>query len=334
MIIDIPYWTKGYCQLLYSLLKYCEVNSVPLKIAQNKSLPAGGAILHFDNKRIFLDYADGSNFLNDPSKYDCYFKRSLNKNEYKDTVFPLNFQLNLTYKPYKLLTKFDKTVLFYKKSRQELLRSFDYFNLGKESHVSKSIKKLKNIDTKKDFGRVIYMTRLWNPEVPDDEERCRRTAQNNFRIGACRIIKKEFPNSIVGIFPDKLSEKTAKDVLIDFELTKRENYFKLLAKCDIGVADDGLKDTPGWKIGEYIFSNKAIISTPINTVVENFIENKNYLSTGSRSNFEILPDLIEKLLSGNTISEMQKDNKDWCNQYLEPGIYIENIIKKVNGYNG
>lgn len=333
MIIEIPYWVKGYCQLLFSLLKYCEVNSVPLKVAQNKLLPAGGAILHFDNKRIFLDYADGSIFLNDPSKYDCYFKRSLNKNDYKGNVFPLNFQLNLTYKPYKLLTKIDKLVLFDNKSRQELLRSLDYFNLGKESHVSKSINKLKNNGTKKDIGRVIFMTRLWNPENTNEEERGRRIDQNNFRIGACRIIKKEFPNSIVGIFPDKLSEKTAKDVLIDFEQTKRENYFKLLTKCDIGISDDGLKDTPGWKIGEYIFSNKAIISTPINTVVENFIENKNYLSTGSRNNFEILPDLIKKLLTGNTISEMQKNNKDWCNQYLEPSIYIENIIKKVEGYN-
>jgi hypothetical protein len=67
-------------------------------------------------------------------------------------------------------------------------------------------------------------------------------------------------------------------------------------KYNIGIADDGLKDTPGWKIGEYLLYGKAIITTPLNISLDNFKESVNYELLSTRSSFLELPDKIESLL--------------------------------------
>jgi hypothetical protein len=154
----------------------------------------------------------------------------------------------------------------------------------------------------------------------------RRMAQNNFRINACKILKREFPGAIVGVMPDCYSKEVAADVLMGKEDYKKTNYLKYLKSCVVAIADDGLKDTPGWKIGEYVLANKAIISTPINVVVEGFEEGRNYLSTKSRSDFKILPELIYQLMKNNRYMRLIEENKKWYFQYLEPVRYIERIL--------
>jgi hypothetical protein len=52
---------------------------------------------------------------------------------------------------------------------------------------------------------------------------------------------------------------------------------------DIGIADDGLQNTPGWKIGEYMMLNKTVIPTPIRAVVEQFKSGENYISLEDRN---------------------------------------------------
>lgn len=109
----------------------------------------------------------------------------------------------------------------------------------------------------------------------------------------------------------------------------RKNYLSELQKSDICIADDGLKDTPGWKIGEYIIMKKAIISTPIRTVVEDFETGINYISTIDRNNYECLPDLVSDLLKNKKYMELKRNNEAWYNKYMRPDIYIENIIRKT-----
>lgn len=331
MRLEIPCWTTHHNQLLYSFFIYSESNKLDFEIVLNSQIPVNGAILYFKDKRVFFDYSDDKEFIDSPHNYDFYFKRSLDVSELKSesNVFPLNFQVNFSKNPFKLMSKMDFGLLKNKGSLVELIRAADVFGLlTNDSHLSININNFKRETNAS--GKVIFMTRLWDPARNDDqEEKERRRIQNDFRINACRIIKKVFPNSMVGVYPDDFAIKLANDVLLDLSNTKKKNYLNILSQCDIAVADDGLKDTPGWKIGEYIMCGKAIITTPINVMIEDFYENTNYLSTTERDNYLILPDLVQKLLKNNFYEEIQSNNIKWYEKHLSPESYVSNIFSKI-----
>jgi hypothetical protein len=335
MKIKIPAWTSHYNQILYSLLIFTENNNIKLEIIHDKTIPLNGCVLQFDNFDFFLDYSDNSDFLSNTQSFDYYLKRSLKIEDKTENILPLNFQVNFSYKPLNLIKKMPFSILKDAKSRIEIIRALDFSSiLSNDSHYAKTIDKILTDDTKKTVNsspKIIFMTRLWDPARNGDPmEKKRRNAQNNFRINACRIIKKEFPNSTVGLYPDYYAKNVAKDILLDISNTSKRKYLNLLKNSEIAIADDGLKDTPGWKIGEYIMTSKAIITTPINTLVENFKENINYLSTMDRENFEIIPDLINSLLDNNKYIQMQKDNRMWYENHLDPNNYIGKILTNCN----
>jgi hypothetical protein len=330
--IEIPYWSALYNQLMYSFFCYADQRGLDLKIVQNKQVYLGLSILRYKGQRILLDYSDDRGHFNERFDCDRYFKRSLQKSDYLANVNPLNFQVNFAYKPFKILSKIDRKILFDNRSRGELIRAIDYFEtLTEDSHFSKTLKRFENCKKMDRIsGRVIFMTRLWDPDRHhDDAEKERREAQNQFRIEACRILSKECPGSIVGIYPDYYSKKRAPDLLVDASLASKKNYLKTTGSCCIGVADDGLRDTPGWKIGEYTMLGMAIISTPINVHIQDFTDGIHFLSTGSRSNYHVLPELVNRLQQGNRIEEMQAANRNWYLSYLEPNRYVENILSKL-----
>tara|TARA_B100000809_G_scaffold232326_1_gene248115 strand:+ start:1093 stop:2091 length:999 start_codon:yes stop_codon:yes gene_type:complete len=329
MIITISRWTSHYNQFIYSLFFYCESKRISFKISYSSKIPNEGILLNFNNNLCFLDYSDSTIFIDKPEKYDFYFKRSLDFNSQINNIKPLNFQVNFSFKPLKLITKIPLEILKAKSSKFELVRALDYYSLfTNDSHQSKKIKNLWTNEINDNKGRIIFMTRLWDPARNNDSgEKERRVLQNNFRINACRIISKNFPNSITGIYPDYYAKEIAKDVLLDLKKTKKQTYISELKKSDICIADDGLKDTPGWKIGEYAMLNKAIISTPIKTIVEQFKSGKNYIKLEDRTDFKNLPDIINELIKSKLYLEIKENNKIWSNKYLKPDSYIENILK-------
>lgn len=331
MTLKIKEWTAHHNQILYSLLFYSEVNKQSFDIEYDANLPANGIILKVNNKNCFLDYSDDIKFLTDASQFDFYFKRSLLPGNMLENIYPLNFQVNFSYKPLHLVLKMPFLVLKKKMSKIELARALDYFGLvTNDSHTSKDIKFFSRGKLNNNNGRVIFMARLWDPaRSKDPEEKERRSRQNRFRINACRIISRNFPNSITGIFPDAYAKEVANDVLLDLKIAAKKNYLSELRQSDICIADDGLKDTPGWKIGEYIIMKKAIISTPIRTVVEEFETGENYISTNDRNNYECLPDLVSDLVKNKKYMEIKRNNEAWYNKYMRPDIYIENIIRKT-----
>ena len=282
--ILIKHWTSHLNQLLYSALVYSKIKKKKLVINYSELAPYEGAIILYNNVSFLLDYSDSSKILDSYKKYDLYFKRSINKKDVTKTSLPLNFQVNFSTNPFSLIRRMDKKILKNPTSKTELLRALDYFSLMfNDSHSSKKINKFSK-DIKDNNGKIIFLTRLWSPERTNDiEEKKRRIQQNEFRINACKTIKQNFKNSIVGIQKDSYSLRIAKKLTVDNKITKKSSYISLLNSADIGIADDGLFDNPGWKIGEYVMTSKAIITTPINIHIDNFKENINYLKTKCRS---------------------------------------------------
>ena len=331
MRLEIPIWTTHYNQLLYSSLIYSKNNQLDLDISLNDEIPINGAILYFNSKIIFFDYSDATDFIDLNSKYDFYFKRSLSLLDINiaKNVFPLNFHVNFSHKPFHLISKMHFPILKKKGSWVELIRAIDPYGMfTNDSHHSVDLNKFNRESKSK--GKIIFMTRLWDPARNEDlQEKNRRRIQNDFRINACRIVKKYFPDAMVGIYPDDFAIENAKDVLLNLNNTNKKNYLTSLSLCDIAIADDGLKDTPGWKIGEYVMCGKAVISTPINVKIEDFKENINYLSTTTREDYLVLPDLINRLLNKKYYKEFQQNNIEWYNKYLDPEFYISQILAKI-----
>ena len=221
-------------------------------------------------------------------------------------------------------------MLFDKWSRIEVLKALDFFGLFfKSSHYTLDIRRYpeKVIDS---GGKVLFHTRLWNPNNhPDAEEKERRRVQNDFRINACRIIKKNYEGASVGLFSDGLSHKMAPDLLLTAKESNKNDYLNALSNHDIGIADDGLKDNPGWKIGEYLLCGKAVITTPLNISLDNFNEDVNFLKLSNRSEYEELPGKIEELLKGKKYLEMGNANLGWSTEYIHPFNYIKRILSIV-----
>lgn len=331
MKLELPYWTSHHNLIIYSFLFFCNENDYVFNVVFNNKLSTGGGILYLENnKTIFFDYSDDIKFIDDPKQYDFYFKRSLAFENYSTNVYPLNFQVNYSYKSLNLLLKFGFNDLRNSRNRIEIMRAMDYFNsFTKLSHNAMDIRNFpKNVTDNN--GKIIFHTRLWNPENHlDIEEKKRREIQNQFRIDACRIIKNNFKNSSVGLFPDELSAKIAPDLLLNVKSTSKKEYFKSLRNADIGIADDGLKDTPGWKIGEYLLFGKAVITTPLNIVIEGFEEYTNYEKLSTRNSFSELPEKIESLLMRKNYFEMGQNNLIWSENYLHPKNYFKRILSIV-----
>ncbi|MGO4913006.1 hypothetical protein [Leeuwenhoekiella sp. W20_SRS_FM14] len=176
-------------------------------------------------------------------------------------------------------------------------------------------------------GRIIFCTRLWNPDNSNCErEKERRRIQNKFRISTCKILKSHFSNVITGIYPDTFSEKQCPELLLTKKEIAKKVYFQRLKNSNIGIADDGLLNTPGWKIGEYSLFGLAIISTPITVVTNDFLTNENYYSLSSRTAFDEVPDMIRLLQTNKAYLDMGMINLEWSRKKLHPQNYLSNLI--------
>lgn len=327
--IYINRWSSHLNMILYSLLLYSEKCHEKFNLEFDGSVPDAGAILEYNNRMAFLDYSDSPDFLTKPTDHKFYFKRSLlvqDQSRFKN-VYPLGFHVNYTYKPLDLLRKMNLKHLFSPTNRTEVTRAVDFLGLiTNNSHSCMDIRKYPS-KVKDNGGRIIYCARLWNADrVKDGEEKSRRKTMNEFRINACRIIKENFKDSITGLSPDYYAKLMASDILLNNSQTTKKGYLRNLSESDICIADDGLKDTLGWKIGEYTLFGKAIITTPIKIVLPGFFENINYVSLSSRSSFDEIPQKISEIRMHNDYLQLATANLEYARNYLHPMSYIQRIL--------
>lgn len=330
MELTISTWTHHLNQLIYSFYYYCQIENIKVKIIHDKNIVHNGGVLRYEGKIFFFDYSDDSKFIEKPENFSFYFKRSLRKEDSLGNVYPLNFNVPMAYKCHSLLWYLKSNLLFDKWSRIEVIKAFDKYGLiTKSSHGILDVRRYPD-KINDSGGKVLFHTRLWNPDNhADSDEKYRRNLQNEFRINACRIIKKNFDNASVGLFADEFSQKMAPDLLLIGSSSKKNNYLNELVHHDIGIADDGLKDTPGWKIGEYLLYGKAVVTTPLNIDVTDFKQGINYEMLSSRSSFTELPEKIITLLNDKKYLMMGQANLDWSRAHIHPENYIKRIISMV-----
>ncbi|MEH6659113.1 hypothetical protein [Leeuwenhoekiella marinoflava] len=329
--VKIRFWTAHHNMFLYALFYYCSQRKQRFDIEYSNTIPYNCIALFWGDKAYVFDYADTPEVLLEPSPFNQYFKRSyLKQEDYHPKIKPLGLQVNYSYKPLRFIRNLEKHQLLDKRNRIEFLRAIDYFQVSNLSHHSMDIRNYPthlSLDNK----RVIFFTRLWNPNNHISvDEKIRRERQNHFRINACRVLKKNFKNSFIGIYPDDYSSSLCPELLLDKKQISKRNYFKSLSNSTIGIADDGLKDTPGWKLGEYCLFGKAIITTPINVEVKGFKVNQNYLELSDRTSFDEIPEKVHLLLEDSNLDKFAQNNKRWAEDHLHPASYLVNLIPELD----
>lgn len=328
---------------LSALLLFYKKNNIPFRFILMNEGELTNCILIEDNliqKSVLIDCNDSpkvfSNLL-----VDRYFKRSCAKTQdYQREIIPLGF----TFGDYSMSPQvmrhlirskgYIKRLSSDKNVQIQAFRSIDI--LGCFSNANRVSRNRLNWQTSfaKSNNKILYKTRLWNPNnVQDILKRDQRVLMNHWRISMVELLNSRFRNnSIYGIQKDVFSSAMARsEILIQPESMNMRQYVKEFRNCGIGIADDGLEDTLGWKIGELVYTGKALVSTEIKVKLPGeFTELNNYLSVSRVFDEKVVGDTIEKLLTDDGYrEEMSQRNLNYAHQYLHDFKMAEYIYSMI-----
>ncbi len=308
-------------------------NLIPVPHSQVVVAKINDKLIAFDMCDAFsLNNENGRLFLRD---VDAYFKRSYDKqldsnlspDELKK-VRPFGFDYFATYRSNPIdkqsslkgkTGKFVKDVTGYNKC--SYVNSFE----GKADFKEKDFK-------------VIFMTRLWNPDEIKINPQCpeyseymiwEREKINKDRINIVRSLRKIYGSRFTGgIQENAFAVENCPDLIIPRALTRKRTYLNTMKNSDICIGSMGLHRSTGWKTGEYIAAARAIVAETLKYEVPgNFEEGKNYLAfedvDGCLLNVEALIKEPEK------IYQMKLANELYYREYLRPEKQILNAISQI-----
>lgn len=262
-------------------------------------------------------------------KADFYFKRSLDQQVLDNapqgcTVLPLGLNYNIQ-PDANMLAYHDG---FANKLRYLLKRNVLAKRLGKGFFYAKDFElKPEYIKHKK----ILFITRLWNPdEATSEVNRLQRQQINEMRVACIKACREKYQKQFTGgLIMDSYTAKHHPELGMPKSLINKKNYLKAVKEHVICIATTGLHNSIGWKLAEYVAASRAIVSEPLHyDVPGKFDENKNYYS------FETVPQLLQKidLLLNNKhlIVQMMLANYEYYQNYLQPDKLVLNTLNHVS----
>ena len=287
--------------------------------------------IEYNGLRVFVDMADNSRIYESLyNESDFYIKRMLLKSDYQERrkLIPYGFYYPVYYQNSYLKWLFLKNKKFARYSVKYWKLMSEILNI-KDSIAVNEISELESKPS--DSRTIIFRARLWNPENNNEEWKKReRMVLNNERIEVNRILKTEFNSDFIGgILKDKFSEENCPDLILPQIEYHRKSYIKALKKSSIGIVNQGLEDSIGAKLGEYLANGLAVITSPIHKfqLHGDFRENQNYLSYSSVEQcIEIVKHLHK---DDNFRKNIQNNNFKYYHQYLQPGKKMKHIFALI-----
>ena len=182
---------------------------------------------------------------------------------------------------------------------------------------------------KKSGLRIIYSTRLWEPNLDNDALNQERRLINSMRINLVRSLSKRYKTDFWGgLYDTPLARELAPDLVLSKIKTIKNRYLQVMHSCDICIGSMGLHQSIGGKTGEYVAASKAIVNETLHyEVTGDFLEGHNYLSFSS--NEECL-DAVNVLHSNpDFVYEMKLANASYYQQYLKPASVVRNTLERT-----
>lgn len=286
--------------------------------------------VNYDGKTLIFDMADSA-IIKEHIYEDCdfYIKRMLLRKdlEKKHKLIPFGLNFMVFYE-----NQFMRKLVFKKKFLKYGIRYDHTFSRLLNIKNSISTAHLENFNPQpKDDWKVLFRTRLWNPENnPSSWKKKEREKMNDERIDIIRTMNNKYADSFIGgIEKDDFSMKKCPDLLLSPKEYHKKNYFQLLKTSSVGIVNSGLEDSIGWKFGEYVAHGLAIVTTPVDQYLfrGDFKEGNNYLSfLGVREMMEKI-ELLHQ--DDNYRKQIQKNNLNYYHTWLEPAAKMRSIFKDI-----
>ncbi|GAB2778680.1 hypothetical protein [Salinimicrobium soli] len=179
--------------------------------------------------------------------------------------------------------------------------------------------------------QIIFRTRLWDPERNSVEwKKEERERLNNERIVLNRLLKEKYSNDFLGgIEKSELALKKCPDLLLRKAEYHKKEFLTHLKNSGIGIVNQGLEKSIGWKFGEYVAHSMAVVSNPIDKykLFGPLTEGENYLKYQTTEDCIAAIDHLHR--DDRLRLEMQKANKSYYDNYLHPGVKIAKIFSML-----
>lgn len=326
--------TDGHCSQIMAGLELLR-QAGEIAVDSSECRYVGGAMVEgcFRDRVVVYDLADGyqlANKLRDLMKgCDFYFKRSYSRDlnrrvfseEEQSKIFPLglNYQVAVPGSLFqgqglRGFRGFVKRLVGWK--------SDDYFTCDKFEEVPREIDS--------DKMQILFMTRLWSPDVDDASgERSRRESINAMRIALIRAFRKKYGKRFFGgVQRSRLAYSLAPDCILDYRITNRSNYLNILHGSDICIGSTGLHNSIGWKLAEYVAAAKAIATEPLfYEIPGGFDEGRNYLRF---DDVDGAITAVDSLVNDPAaVYRMKLANADYYAHWLRPDALVRNSLERI-----
>jgi hypothetical protein len=279
-----------------------------------------------DGLTMLFDMSDSPSLVDVMDDIDCYFKRSYIQDAVSASlpyrVLPFGFNYGVAYKPFSLqrITAFGFDKVYAARTTTALA---PFVNLS-----------YTHIDYRKMYsapydngGNILFQTRLWDPSnVRTPEKKFFREHLNAVRIETVRQLKNKFDKRLVaGIEDTPLARSLCPDLIIDKASSSKKSYLRELRNSDICIATNGLENTLGWRIAEYVAFSKAVVSEPFDVMVPAWKEGAHYLLFK-----DDLCARVDALLYQKNYTRMQQQNYEYYNQYMAPEALFNRLLKQAS----
>lgn len=118
---------------------------------------------------------------------------------------------------------------------------------------------------------VLFQTKAYDPRVSSFPDDTRKVTEE--RAAIIRALKEEFRENFIGGF---LSNPFVQEKYPDCMASnddRQSSYVDLIKSCRICIYTRGLRDSPAFKLGEYLASSRCIVAERPNTLLPRALEN-------------------------------------------------------------
>lgn len=352
----------NHSSYIYSaLVEFCKKENISFKIS-SKNLNYRGLIIveqntlnysnHFNPKVTFVQmtYSNGENKiiafdLNDNAKFfgvyalknaDVYFKRCYQEKivgmlpvDYRKKIKPLGLpfmvrsetlpslqKLQFLFYIFKIIeiSKFDR-LLFkrLKLFKKKALKHFKGFVNARKTSDFNSF----NYEV---LGNIFYQKRLFEESSEDV------VALNQQRIKIIKLLKNNFTNNFYGGLQENRMSKLRSPEFISNINGDPHIFLKAMKKCGICIYTNGLYDSPGWTLSEFLSQGKCIVAEPLANELPMPLSHDQHLMYFH--NEEELLAICNQLLSDDVKRQfLGKNARLYYEQFVAPAIFFPNIIK-------
>lgn len=292
----------------------------------------------------FYDFNDSSKIADFIALGECdfYYKRSFSKNGYPDVVnnekiFPLgfNYQVNsgsikdifcravgdfICY-PYNPMKSYGRSQLseVLRFGRDMVWRSYRRREVVSSEEISFPPKFFY------DRKSILFQCRLWDTAYFPKSDMDHIDFLNSSRIKVVTQLKKEFGNLYIGGLQDNSFARKVAPHLIVKAPTNRKNYLDLVRTSAVAITTNGISDSIGWKMGEFVSLSKVIVCEPLkHTLPGGFQEGKHYSEFNDE--FECVEKCLKLLNNPSLANDFSENCFNYYNRYLRPDMLVLNTL--------